>query len=87
MARTDEAQELNVIADEAYELLRLKLEEKQALEEVALLDDLMILQGAQIKLAKGKQAEMADTWREALPACLRVLTRKGKSFKIPLTTE
>ena len=79
----DDYEMLNVLADEAYELLRLKLEEKQALEEVALLDDLMALQGAKSSLKRGKMP--AGTWREVARACVRVLRLKGVDVRTVLT--
>lgn len=56
--------ELNVMTDEVYELLRLKLEEKLAREEVELLDELVLLQSMQTRLAKGKVLDAS--WRDNL---------------------
>ncbi len=55
--------ELRALADEAYELLWLKLEERAARDEMELLDELVLLQSMQTRLAKGKPL---DAWRESL---------------------
>lgn len=60
--------ELGVFVDEAYELLRLKLAEREAREEVELLDDLMLLQSVQLRVAQRKPMEM--TMIEMVRGCM-----------------